>query len=161
MSESTTETSLAAHPSLFEPAVIVTGGTSQVNIQACRTAISAGSKVVLLNNNVKETKTTIKILKEEFGKNTEIFFIQMDITETSSVRTAANEVLAKFPRIDTLICNATITTTSKQETAFATFESQLSDQHQGYLLLSAMLFDRIQETQGQIVIVANLGANAD
>ena len=161
MSESIYKITSTTHPSLVEPAVIVTDGTSQVNIQACRTAISVGSKVVMLNNNVEETDTTIQILKEEFGENTDISFIQMDITETSSVRAVANEVLAKFPCIDTLICNAAIAPTSKQETAFATFESQLSYQHQGYLLLSAILFDRIQEAQGQIVIVANLGVNAD
>ena len=155
------ETALAPRIKSAGLSFIIAGGTSRANAQACRNALSVECKVVMLNSDIKGTTTTINKLKEEFGESSEICSIYMDITETSSVRTAANEVLAKFPRIDTLICNAAIAQIPKQEMAFAVDENQFGAQHHGHLLLCGMLFDRIQESQGQLVIIANLGANAD
>ena len=39
------------------------------------------------------------------------------------------------------------------------FESQLGTNHYGHFTLCGMLFDRIEETQGRIVVVASLGYN--
>ena len=74
-----------------------------------------------------------------------------------SVREAAAEVLEKVPHIDALICNAAIAQVARQEITVDGFESQLGVNHLGHFLLCGLLFERIEESEGRIVVV---GSNA-
>jgi len=66
-------------------------------------------------------------------------------------------VLAQLPRIDALICNAAIAQVAKQEFTVDGFESQLGVNHFGHFLLCGLLFDRIESSQGRIVVVGSEG----
>ena len=68
-------------------------------------------------------------------------------------------MLATLPRIDALICNAAIAQVPTQKLTIDGFESQLGTNHYGHFVLCGMLFDRIEEAQGRIVVVASLGYN--
>ena len=81
----------------------------------------------------------------------------MDLAAQASVREAAEEVLEKVPRIDALICNAAIAQVPTQTFTVDGFESQLGTNHYGHFVLCGMLFDRIEESKGRIVVVASLG----
>ncbi len=62
-----------------------------------------------------------------------------------------------MPRIDALICNAAIAQVPTQKLTVDGFESQLGTNHYGHFVLCGMLFDRIEESKGRIVVVASLG----
>ncbi len=81
----------------------------------------------------------------------------MDLAELASVRDAATEVLKTVPQIDALICNAAIAQVPTQKLTVDGFESQLGTNHYGHFVLCGMLFDRIEESKGRIVVVASLG----
>ncbi len=81
----------------------------------------------------------------------------MDLAELDSVREAAAEVLETVPRIDALICNAAIAQVPTQKLTVDGFESMLGTNHYGHFLLSGLLFERIEESKGRIVVVASLG----
>ena len=83
----------------------------------------------------------------------------MDLSELASVRAAAEEVLKTVPRIDALICNAAIAQVPTQKLTVDGFESQLGTNHYGHFALCGMLFDRIEESRGRIVVMASLGYN--
>ena len=96
-------------------------------------------------------------LKEEFGAGAEVSFVRMDLSVLDSVRQAAAEVLETVPHIDALICNAAIAQVPSQKLTVDGFESMLGTNHYGHFLLSGLLFDRIEESKGRIVVVASLG----
>ena len=75
------------------------------------------------------------------------------------MRAAADEVVKTVPQKDALICNAAIAQVPKQKLTVDGFESQLGTNHYGHFVLCGMLFPRIEESKGRIVVVASLGYN--
>jgi NAD(P)-dependent dehydrogenase (short-subunit alcohol dehydrogenase family) len=145
--------------SLSRKTYVITGGNAGAGFQASRILLSKGARVVMLNRSTEKSTAAVKDLKEEFGPNADVSFVRMDLSELASVRTAADEVLATLPRIDALICNAAIAQVPTQKLTIDGFESQLGTNHYGHFVLCGMLFDRIEEAQGRIVVVASLGYN--
>ena len=138
---------------------VITGGNAGAGFQATRILLSKGAKVVMLNRSSEKSIAAVKELKDEFGPSADVSFVRMDLSELASVRAAASEVIATVPYIDALICNAAIAQVPTQKLTVDGFESQLGTNHYGHFVLSGMLFDRIEETQGRIVVVASLGYN--
>ncbi|MEM7160197.1 MAG: SDR family oxidoreductase [Myxococcota bacterium] len=143
--------------SLTGKTFVITGANGGVGFQAARTFLSKGAGVVMLNRNPEKSNAAIAKLKEEFGEGAEVRFIRMDLAALSSVREAAAELLDTVPRIDALICNAAIAQVPKQKLTVDGFESQLGTNHYGHFLLCGLLFERVEESRGRIVVVASLG----
>ena len=137
---------------------LITGTTSGTGFEATRILLSKGAKVVMLNRNPEKSTNSIAKLKEELGADTDVSAIRMDLASLASVReAAATEVLQTVPQIDALICNAAIAQVPTQKLTVDGFESQLGTNHYGHFVLCGMLFDRIDECKGRIVVVASLG----
>ena len=113
----------------------------------------------MLNRNISKSLDIMLLLKQEFGEDVRVSCIPMDLSDLSNVKKAATEVLQTTPKIDALICNAAIAQIPKRELTKDGFESQLGTNHLGHFLLSGMLFRRIEETSGRIVVVSSLGYN--
>ena len=145
--------------SLSGKTYVITGGNAGAGFQASRILLSKGAKVVMLNRSTERSIAAVNELKDEFGPDAGVSFVRMDLSELASVRAAATEVLATIPRIDALICNAAIAQVPTQKLTIDGFESQLGTNHYGHFVLCGMLFDRIEEAQGRIVVVASLGYN--
>ncbi|GAA3872076.1 SDR family oxidoreductase [Celeribacter arenosi] len=138
---------------------VITGANAGAGFQAARILLTRGAKVVMLNRSAERSTTAIEELKREFGAQAEVSFIRMDLSDLSSVRAAAREVLETVPRIDALICNAAIAQVPSRQLTVDGFESQLGTNHYGHFVLSGMLFERIEASEGRIVVVASLGYN--
>ena len=143
--------------SLAEKTFLITGSNAGTGFEAARILLSKGAKVVMLNRNPEKSKAAIATLKEELGAEADVSFVRMDLSVLDSVREAAAEVLKTVPRIDALICNAAIAQVPTQKLTVDGFESQLGTNHYGHFLLCGLLFDRIEESNGRIVVVASLG----
>ena len=136
---------------------VITGTTSGTGFQAARILLGKGARIVMLNRNVEKSQRTLATLRDEFGPDAEIVSVTMDLSDLSSVRRAAQDVLDNAPRIDALICNAAIAQVPTLKYTVDGFESQLGTNHYGHFVLSALLFDRIEASEGRIVVVASLG----
>ncbi len=136
---------------------LITGANGGTGFQAARILLGKGAKVVMLNRSVARSTAAVATLKEEFGADAEVSFVQMDLAALDSVRDAAAQVLRTVPRIDALICNAAIAQVPEQRITVDGFESMLGTNHYGHFLLSGLLFERIEESKGRIVVVASLG----
>ncbi|MEO1544198.1 MAG: SDR family oxidoreductase [Pseudomonadota bacterium] len=143
--------------SLAGKTYLITGGSGGAGFQASRILLSKGAKVMMLNRSAEKSGAAVKELQEEFGAGADVSFVQMDLADLASVRDAATEVLKTVPRIDALICNAAIAQVPTQKLTVDGFESQLGTNHYGHFVLCGMLFDRIEESEGRIVVVASLG----
>ncbi|EAQ04109.1 probable oxidoreductase [Pseudooceanicola batsensis HTCC2597] len=138
---------------------VITGANAGAGFQAARILLSKGAEVVMLNRSAEKSAAAVKELKQEFGTAAPVRFVRMDLAEQASVRVAAEEVLKTTPRIDALICNAAIAQVPTRKLTPDGFESQLGTNHYGHFTLCGMLFDRIEQSQGRIVVVASLGYN--
>ena len=136
---------------------VITGANSGTGFEATRTFLSKGASVVMLNRNAERSGAAIARLREEFGSDAAVSFVLMDLADLSSVRQAAAEVLEQVPQIDALICNGAIAQVPTQQFTVDGFESMLGTNHYGHFLLSGLLFERIEESSGRIVVVASLG----
>ena len=136
---------------------LITGANSGTGFEASKILLSKGAKVVMLNRNPKKSADAIAALKQELGNNVEVSFIRMDLAEQASVRKAAEEVLETVPRIDALICNGAIAQVPKQQFTVDGFESQLGVNHYGHFLLQGLLYPRVEESKGRIVVVGSEG----
>jgi NAD(P)-dependent dehydrogenase (short-subunit alcohol dehydrogenase family) len=142
---------------LKDKVYLITGANAGAGFQAARILLSKGARVVMLNRSAEKSAAAVNDLKEEFGAKAKVSFTEMDLSDLSSVRAAAGEVLKDVPRIDALICNAAIAQVPTQKLTVDGFESQLGTNHYGHFVLCGMLFDRIEASSGRIVVVASLG----
>ncbi|MBM1690618.1 SDR family oxidoreductase [Sulfitobacter geojensis] len=138
---------------------IITGANAGAGFQAARILLKKNAKVVMLNRSAKKSEAAIVDLKQEFGAKADVSFIRMDLSVLDSVREAAEEVLRTVPRVDALINNAAIAQVPTRKLTVDGFESQLGTNHLGHFLLNGLLFDRIAQSKGRIVVVASLGYN--
>ena len=136
---------------------VITGANAGVGFEATRVFLSKGASVVMMNRNADKSAAAIATLKQEFGSDADVTFVPMDLAVLDSVREAAEVLLQKVSHIDALICNAAIAQVAKQEITVDGFESQLGVNHFGHFLLCGLLFDRIEQSAGRIVVV---GSNA-
>ena len=143
--------------SLIGKTYVITGASSGAGLEASRILLSKGAKVVMMNRNPDKSIAVIEQLKQDLGGHIDVHCVQMDLANLASVRQAANELLETTPTIDALICNGAIAQVAKQEFTIDGFESQLGVNHFGHFLLCGLLFDRIEASQGRIVVV---GSNA-
>ena len=138
---------------------LITGGNAGVGFQASRIFLSKGAKVVMLNRSKERSMAAITRLKEEFGKETEVSFIHMDLADLASVDASSTDVLQQVQQIDAVICNAAIAQVPNQKLTVDGFESQLGTNHYGHFFLCSLLFDRVESSKGRFVVVASLGYN--
>ncbi len=138
---------------------VITGTTSGTGFEAAKILLSKGAKVVMLNRNLKKSEKTIATLKKDLGNTINVFNIQMDLAELTSVKKAAKEIINTVPQIDALILNAAIAQVPNQTLTVDGFESQLGVNHYGNFLLQALLYPLIEKSKGRIVTVGSMGYN--
>ncbi|MEO9530882.1 SDR family oxidoreductase [Roseibium sp.] len=143
--------------SLAGKTYVITGANAGIGFEATRVFLSRGAKVVMMNRSAGKSQSAMERLKQEFGTDAQVSFVHMDLAVLASVRDAAAEVTKIAPRIDALICNAAIAQVARQQITVDGFESQLGVNHFAHFLLCGLLFDRIEQSRGRIVVV---GSNA-
>ncbi|GAB5419329.1 MAG: SDR family oxidoreductase [Crocinitomicaceae bacterium] len=136
---------------------VITGTTSGTGFEAARILLSKGAKVVMLNRNAQKSEDTIKRLKQELGNNIDLTAIKMDLGEQTSVKKAAQKVLASVSQIDALLCNAAIAQTPKRGLTKEGWEMQMGVNYFGHFTLQGLLFPLIEKSKGRIVTVGSLG----
>ena len=136
---------------------VITGANSGTGFQAARILVSKGAGVVMMNRSVEKSEAAIAALKQEFGREVQATFVRLDLASLDSVRKASAEVLATLPRIDALICNGAIAQVARQEFTQDGFESHLGVNHYGHFLLCGLLYQRIDDSNGRIVVVGSEG----
>lgn len=136
---------------------LITGANTGAGFEAAKILLQKNAEVVMLNRNEQKSLEAIKALKEQVGTNAKVSFIKMDLSDLGSVRSAAQEVLDRVVRIDALMCNAAIAQVPKQAYTKDGFESQLGVNHYGHFLLCGLLFEKLEQCKGRIVVVGSEG----
>lgn len=136
---------------------LITGANSGAGFEAAKMLLAKGAAVVMLNRNAEKSTAAIKALKAELGQDIKVSFIQLDLASLASVRKASEQILQQVEKIDALICNGAIAQVVKQKFTQDGFESQLGVNHYGHFLLCGLLFERLEASQGRLVVVGSEG----
>lgn len=140
-----------------EKTFLITGANTGTGFEAAKILLRKGAKVIMLNRNTEKSEKAIADLKVELGENTEVSFIKMDLASLKSVRNATEKIIKTVPKIDALICNGAIGQVAKQTFTEDGFESQLGVNYYGNFVLTKLLINKIEESNGRIVYVSSEG----
>jgi NAD(P)-dependent dehydrogenase (short-subunit alcohol dehydrogenase family) len=124
---------------------VVTGATSGLGYHTARALAGAGAEVVLAVRDLERGERA----RHEVGAAA---VVRLDLAEQASVRAAAEELLARWPRIDVLVNNAGVMATPRITTADG-FELQMATNHFGPFALTGLLIGALHGAR--VVTVAS------
>ena len=136
---------------------VITGTTSGTGFEATKILLSKGAKVVMLNRNPTKAQNTINSLKLVLGSHIDVYNIQIDLGDQTSVKKCAQEILKTITHIDALMCNGAIAQVPTQKLTDDGWESQMGVNYFGHFTLQALLYPLIEKSKGRIVTVGSLG----
>jgi len=131
---------------------VITGGTSGVGCKAARRLAAFGARLVMVNRNVEKSQRACEQLRDEFG--TECGFLIADFADLEQVRDAAQKLLETHERIDVLINNAGMHSTTLARTP-AGREIVFCVNHLASFLLTWTLLDTMRRSAPSRIIQVN------
>lgn len=124
--------------------VLITGPSeSGVGAQtAIFLAAAKPEKIILAGRNKSKIQPVIDEIQKSYP-NASVMFVQLDLADLSSVRSAAKEVSASIPKLDILINNAGVMAIKDYTPSKDGNEMQFAANHLGHFLLTNLLMPKI------------------
>jgi NAD(P)-dependent dehydrogenase (short-subunit alcohol dehydrogenase family) len=128
-------------PDLSGRTALVTGANTGLGLQTSRVLAARGAHVILACRNLdKAGHAAGQIAAATPEASTSV--VRLDLTSQSRVRSAAEEIRTRFPRVDLVINNAGVMDIPYQRTGDG-FELTLATNHLGPFALTGLLLDRL------------------
>jgi NAD(P)-dependent dehydrogenase (short-subunit alcohol dehydrogenase family) len=140
-------------PDLTDKLYVNTGGNSGIGLEAAKHLGKAGADVVLACRSAAKAEDAAQGLRDEVSGRVDV--VQLDLSDLSSVRTAAAEIRKSYTKIDGLINNAGVMQTPQLQTADG-FEMQFGTNHLGHFLLTGLLIDLVEAAEGRVVTLSSI-----
>jgi NAD(P)-dependent dehydrogenase (short-subunit alcohol dehydrogenase family) len=135
----------SAIPALTGRVYLVTGGTAGLGAgTASLLAAHSPAHIYISGRNASNASQVISQLKSS-APNTPVTFLEMDLADLSSVKRAAESLLAQTERLDVLYANAGIMAFPPGTTKDG-YEIQFGTNHMGHALLIKLLLPLLQRT---------------
>lgn len=131
---------------------VVSGSTSGVGLAAVRRLARGGADIVMVCRNREKAEPIRDELAASHGLRVDI--VIADFRDLASVRTAAGELLGRFPRIDVLVNSAGIHSTTFGTTP-AGIETVFCVNHLAPFLLTHLLLERMKASAPSRIIQVN------
>jgi retinol dehydrogenase 12 len=134
--------------------VIVTGANTGIGFETAAELAAMGARTIVTTRDDEKGRTTVEAIRER-APGADVEAVTMDLSRLADVRRAADELLAKCPRIDVLVNNAGLILGSRSVTEDG-YETTFQVNHLGPFLLTNLLLDRIKASvPARIVNVAS------
>jgi NAD(P)-dependent dehydrogenase (short-subunit alcohol dehydrogenase family) len=136
---------------------IVTGSNTGLGFETARVLAARGAQVVLaVRDTDKGNAAAAKIIGTV--PRADVKIQALDLGSLQSVRTAAEELKAAYPRIDLLVNNAGVMYPSPRQSTKDGFELQFGTNHLGHFALTGLLLEHLLPVEGsRIVTVSSVG----
>jgi NAD(P)-dependent dehydrogenase (short-subunit alcohol dehydrogenase family) len=143
-------------PDLAGRIAVVTGANAGLGFETARVLAGHGALVVLAcRNSGKARQAADRITAAHRHARTGI--VRLDLASLASVREAAEEIRATYPRIDLLINNAGVMELPYERTEDG-FELTFGTNHLGHFALTGLVLDRLIATPGsRVVTMSSMG----
>jgi NAD(P)-dependent dehydrogenase (short-subunit alcohol dehydrogenase family) len=138
---------------------IVTGATSGLGLETARVLAQHGATVVLAGRDQAKTSAATDVIRAT-RSSAAVETVELDLASLESVRTAAAELTARFPKLDLLINNAGVMMPPYGLTKDG-FELQFGTNHLGHFALTGLLLSSLLAVPGsRVVTVSSYGHRA-
>ncbi|SRR5581483_4700382 len=141
-------------PDLSGRTAVVTGANAGLGWRVTQILVARGAHVVLACRNLDKARHAAGRLAAMHGAG-RTSVVRLDLASQASVRSAAEQIRAGFPRVDLLINNAGVMEVPYRRTEDG-FELTLATNHLGPFALTGLLLDRLPEG-ARIVTVSSIG----
>ncbi|PJF36888.1 MAG: short-chain dehydrogenase [Candidatus Thermofonsia Clade 1 bacterium] len=122
--------------------VLITGATNGIGKEAARGLAKLGARVLIVGRNAQKCAETVAELQRSTG-NQAIEALTADLSAMAEVRRLADEVKARYPRLEVLINNAGAYF-SKRLTSADGYEMTFALNHLSYFYLTTLLLDLLK-----------------
>jgi NAD(P)-dependent dehydrogenase (short-subunit alcohol dehydrogenase family) len=148
----------AAVPALAGRVAVITGANSGIGLETACLLAARGASVVLGCRDIHKARRAADQIRIRAGAApARVSVVHLDLASLESVRQAAVEIRASFPRLDVLINNAAVMRPPHQRSADG-FELTFATNHLGHFALTGRVLDRLAVTPGsRIVTVSSIG----
>jgi NAD(P)-dependent dehydrogenase (short-subunit alcohol dehydrogenase family) len=129
---------------------VITGANSGIGYEAARCLAARGATVVLAARDPARTSGAHDRLLGQVPE-AQLDAVALDLASLESVRHAAIEIRARYPRLDLLINNAGVMMTPHGQTADG-FELQFGTNHLGHFALTGLVLPSLLDVDGSRVV---------
>ena len=137
----TTAEEAAGDIDLSGKTIVLTGGSAGLGVETARVLAKRGARVVSVVRDRAKAEAAAERIRESVP-NAEIEFAELDLFDLDSVRKGADDIAARFPKIDCLINNAGVMMCPLGRTKEG-LDTQLGTNHLGHFVLTARLIDNL------------------
>jgi NAD(P)-dependent dehydrogenase (short-subunit alcohol dehydrogenase family) len=131
---------------------VVTGCTSGVGWEAAKALAAHGATIVMINRNMEKSERACEALRADFGA--ECGYLLADFADLSQVRTAAATLVQRHERIDLLVNNVGMHSTTLTRTADG-LETVFCVNHLASFALTWLLMDTMRRSAPSRIIQVN------
>lgn len=136
---------------------VITGATSGIGLAAAQALAARGANLGLVARNAAKANEVAAKLRASFGNRITVDVFIADMSSQRSIRRAADEMLAKCPRIDILINNAGAMFVDQKLTEDG-LEMTWAVNHIAPFLLTTLLLDKLMlSEQARIITTSSHG----
>ena len=142
-------------PDMQGKTVVVTGGNSGIGFETAAALAGMGARVLVTARNADKGRAAVAAIGQRVDGAGQVQLVTFDLSDFSSVRRGADEILEQAPQLDVLVNNAGLVLTQRAETVQG-LEATFATNHLGPFLLTSLLLDRIRASApSRIVNVAS------
>jgi NAD(P)-dependent dehydrogenase (short-subunit alcohol dehydrogenase family) len=139
--------------------VVITGANSGIGLEAAKVLAAHGASVVLAGRDPGRTEAAAQQVRG-VAADAQVHTAELDLASLESVRKAAADICARFPRLNLLINNAGVMFPPYGLTKDG-FELQIGTNHLGHFALTGLLLPNLLEVPGsRVVTVSSNGHRA-
>ena len=136
--------------------VIITGGTRGIGYETVRKFLENGAKVALLGSREESVNKALSSLKEE-NSSYEVIGFYPDLTKEEEIRKAFEKIEQEFGKIDCLINNAGLSSSTKIEEYTKEEEDKIIDLNiKAVYLCSKVAVPFLIKTKGSIINTSSM-----
>jgi NAD(P)-dependent dehydrogenase (short-subunit alcohol dehydrogenase family) len=133
--------------------VVITGANSGIGLEAAKVLAAHGARVVLAGRDLARTARAAEQVTAA-AVDAQAESAELDLASLESVRAAAADITARFPRLDLLINNAGIMFTPYGLSKDG-FELQFGTNHLGHFALTGLLLPALLDVPGSRVVTVS------
>ncbi|HUC26620.1 MAG TPA: oxidoreductase [Streptosporangiaceae bacterium] len=138
---------------------VITGATSGLGLETARVLAQHGATVVIAGRDHAKASAAADVIRS-IRPDAAVETAELDLASLQSVRTAAAELAARFPKLDLLINNAGVMMPPYGLTKDG-FELQFGTNHLGHFALTGLLMNSLLAVPGsRVVTVSSNGHRA-
>jgi len=138
---------------------VVTGATAGLGLETARVLAQHGATVVVAGRDQAKASAAAEVIRAT-RSSAAVETVELDLASLDSVRTAASELAARFPKLDLLINNAGVMMPPYGLTKDG-FELQFGTNHLGHFALTGLLLNSLLAVPGsRVVTVSSNGHRA-